>query len=119
MSRETGPSVQDIGTDMGTETGAEKDKSYREEKRINGAHFVVEWDGGNESYVICFPDVDTTDRTEIPDEVLRISDKVEDAKQVLEKALQLAQIDLPTWESNDPDKDVLKEIEKFITAQNY
>lgn len=115
MAGETGPTP----VEMGVDTRVEKDKSYREEKKINGAHFKVEWDNGYESYVIYFPDVDISNRKEIPDEVLRISDKIEDAQEVLKKAVELANVDLPTWESDNPDKDVLKEIGEFITAQSY
>jgi len=118
MSVESGTSIDQM-EEKGEIGDAEKENKYREERKINSAHFVVEWDDGYNEYVIYFPDIDTTDRKEIPDEVIRVSDNAEDAKKVLEKAVELATTDLLTWESEDPDKDLYKEINKFITAQDY
>jgi len=105
-----------ISSGYGNRYWSGKDKSYREEKKINRAHFVVEYDENYQEYVIIFPDLKTGEEG-IPDNLLRISDEVKNAHQVLEKAVELAKIDLPTWESKNPDKDILKEIEKFIVEQ--
>jgi len=109
MPGKTGPSVQDMGID----TGAEKDKSYREEEDIDGVHIIVEWDENYGDYVIIFPDVKAGEGG-VPDNVLRInSDEVEEAKGVLEKAVKLANNE-KVMESEDPTRAVFDRIEKYI-----
>lgn len=112
MAGESGPSTNEMGID----SKAEKDTRYREERNINGVHFRVEWDDGYQEYAIYFPDLKTGEEG-VPDNLLRISGNVEHAKQVLGKAVELASIDLLTWDSESPDKDVLKAIEEFIMEQ--
>lgn len=85
------------------------DKSFREQTTVNGVDIIVAWDKGYDDYIIYFPQIDTGEESYkkgITDQVLRIDQKPEVAKQVFDYASKLAQTESDVY-------DIYSKVEKF------
>ena len=85
------------------------EKPYREETTVNGVEISIHWDNGYGDYVIYFPQIelgDTAYEKGVSDQVLRISQKPEVAKQVFDYASKLAQTEKDVYE-------IYKKVDEF------
>jgi hypothetical protein len=85
------------------------EKPYDEEAIINGVKISTYWDYGYNDYVIRFPQIDlrgVAQKRGVNDQVIRISQKPEEAKQVFDHASKLAQSEKDIYE-------LYKKVENF------
>ncbi len=86
------------------------EKPYHEETTVNGIEIVVAWyDDSSKDYEIYFPQIEiseTADEKGVHDQIIRVSQKPEVAKQVFDYAVRLAQTESDVYE-------IYKKVEEF------
>jgi hypothetical protein len=68
----------------------ENDQNYHEKTVVNKITISVGYDGGYRDYTLYFPNIDLMNDEGVYDQVLRISDKEEDAREYFKRAVELA-----------------------------
>ncbi len=90
------------------------DTSFYQASKVNGTEISVGWDRGNDVYRIFFPQIDLSKgrKRGVSDQVLGLTRRPEVAKQVYDKAVELAKMTTDVYE-------LYKQIETFSRGLSY